>query len=205
MATFRTIPREETIRAWREYYADRKVETPKARNGQPVIYMTDPLRVPALGRMCEILPVSVPDAIRVQGIMDRIEELRGVEQEPGRRAEAREQYADLLTDAVDLIPGLVRPMGRWRRTWWLRRRLGNPFRRATEVEVIDLLLAFCMRRTMGRDRRDEERPLHTTTSTDALRSPTGSRRGVGRTGSPSRGVTTSTGSRTSSGRAPERN
>jgi hypothetical protein len=205
MPTFRTIPREETARAWREYYADRKVETPKPRNAQPVIYLTDPLRIPALGRMWTILPVSVPDAIRVTEIMDRMEELRGWETEPGRRAEARAEYAAILAAAVDLIPRLVEPTGRGRRMWWLRKRIGNPFRHATEAELVDLLLGFSMRRKMGRDRRDAERPSHMTTSTDAPRSHTGFPRGVDRTGSPSRGVITSTGSRTSSGRAPGRN
>jgi hypothetical protein len=205
VSTFQARPREETIRAWREYYADRKVETPKPRNAQPVIYLTDPLRIPALGRMWTILPVSVPDAIRVQGIMDRMEELRGWETEPGRRAEARTEYAAILAATVDLIPRLVEPTGRGRRTWWLRKRLRNPFRRATEAELVDMLLGFSMRRKMGRDRRDVERPSSMTTSTDAPRSPTGFPRGADRTDSPSRGATTSTGSRTSSGRVPGRN
>lgn len=203
MASFGTIPREETIRAWREWYAERNVgQRPKARNAAPVVYLTEPYRVPAMGRMWLIKPVPVPEAIRVQTIMDRLDDLRGWENEPARRAEGRQEYADILGEAVDLIPRLVEPYEpHKRRMWWLRKRLGNPFRKATEADLVELLLAFSLRRRMDPDRQAQDEGVHPSTSlTDALKSPTTSLRGAAPMVFRSRGVTTSTASPTSNGK-----
>lgn len=203
MASFGTIPREETIRAWREWYAERNVgQRQKPRNAAPVVYLTEPFRVPAMGRMWLVPPVPVPEAIRVQAIMDRLDDLRGWETDPARRAEGRQEYAAILCEAVDLIPRLVEPYEpHKRRVWWLRKRFGNPFRKASEADLVELLLAFSLRRRMGPDRQaQDERGLQLTTSTDALRSPTTSLRGAAPAVFHSRGVTTATGSRTSNGK-----
>jgi len=134
-------PRAEVEQAWREYYADTEPTAAReTRNAAPVLYLTDPVRVPFRGRMYEIPPIPYEVGIKVVELQNQL----------GKLAETMDvvAYRQILIDTVRLVRRHVRPYQTrpWHRFKWA---LGwNPFRQATEMELGEFLASFVMRRTM---------------------------------------------------------
>lgn len=132
-------PRTEVEAAWREYLKH-DAPTTETRNAGPVLYLTDPVRVPFRGRMYEVPPVPYLTGVRIvelQGELVRLSKDMDLE-----------AYRRVLIDTVRLVRSHVRPYKvRWpdRLKWAMG---WNPFRQATEVELGEFLAVFVMRRTM---------------------------------------------------------
>lgn len=121
---------------------------PPPANIKPVLYLTDPFRIPFRGRMWEIPPVSFKDGARTLALITWIEESVG---HPDRMAEG---YQARMTEIVQLIRRLVRPhRGRLRKLLWRLRLLPNPWRTASHQDLGEMLGFFWRRRTMSPDRR----------------------------------------------------
>jgi hypothetical protein len=134
-------PRQEVEAAWREYFAQTgDAGMRETRNVAPVLYLTDPVRVPFRGHMYAIPPIPYTvglEVIELQGELVRITEKMDVA-----------AYRRILIRTVKLIRQHVKPYEPklWHRVRWM---LGwNPFRRASEMELGEFLAGFVMRRTM---------------------------------------------------------
>jgi hypothetical protein len=134
-------PRQEVEAAWREYFAQTgDAGMRETRNVAPVLYLTDPVRVPFRGHMYAIPPIPYTvglEVIELQGELVRITEKMDVA-----------AYRRVLIRTVKLIRQHVKPYNPkpWHRMRWM---LGwNPFRRASEMELGEFLAGFVMRRTM---------------------------------------------------------
>ena len=134
-------PRQEVEAAWREYFAQTgDAGMRETRNVAPVLYLTDPVRVPFRGHMYAIPPIPYTvglEVIELQGELVRITEKMDVA-----------AYRRILIRTVKLIRQHVKPYNPkpWHRVRWM---LGwNPFRRASEMELGEFLAGFVMRRTM---------------------------------------------------------
>jgi hypothetical protein len=134
-------PRQEVEAAWREYFAQTgDAGMRETRNVAPVLYLTDPVRVPFRGHMYAIPPIPYTvglEVIELQGELVRITEKMDVA-----------AYRRILIRTVKLIRQHVKPYEPkpWMRVRWM---LGwNPFRRASEMELGEFLAGFVMRRTM---------------------------------------------------------
>lgn len=94
--------------------------------------------LPFNNRLYDVPPVPWPDGIVLQKIRNESERLKGRMGEP----EVPDRVYALLERSVDVMGGLIRPRGRFRRFAW---RLGlrrNPFRNCSEKEVGELLDFF---------------------------------------------------------------
>jgi hypothetical protein len=134
-------PRAEVEAAWRDHLRS-EAKVPETRNVAPVLYLTDPVRVPFRGLMYEIPPV--PYTVGLQAVEMQSEIMRAVE------ANDFAAYKVILGDLIKLIRKNVKPyrVRTWYRFWWA---MGwNPFRQASEVELGEFLAGFLMRRTMPR-------------------------------------------------------
>lgn len=136
----------ENARTWAEKMGF--VDTsPSPRNLRPVVFLTDPFRIPFRGRMWEIPPVSFEDGIKVLELVTWFQEAR---ENPGG---ALSQYRTQMRRAIHLIRKLVRPeRGLVRRLRWRLRLHRNPWRTATHEELGEILGFFWMRRTTLVDR-----------------------------------------------------
>lgn len=145
MATFTKLSRTELEELARDRYRQMFPEgRPRARpprNVGTVLVVTgaDRFEIPYRGRMYELLPVSFEDGLRLTQAQTVIEELEG-ERRPTQ--EDSEAYARALRLVVRMTCRYLLPRGRLRRLRW-RLRIGrNPFRRATEAELGELLGFF---------------------------------------------------------------
>jgi hypothetical protein len=136
------MTRAEVDAAWRAYDEahGRDTSHTPTRNITPTLWLTNPVRIPYRGRMYEIPPVPYTLGVRT------IELLRAM----GEAQEAQDLsvYASLLREASGLAREGMRPYrpGLWTRVKWA---CGwNPFRRASEYELGEVLAGFVMRRTM---------------------------------------------------------
>jgi hypothetical protein len=133
-------PRAEVEAYWRERATEDRRPPRESRNVGPVLFLTDPMRLPFRGLMYEIPPVPYKVGLQVVELQNEI----------FRAAEASDfaGYRALLHDVVKLVRANVKlyRARAWWRFWWA---LGwNPFTRATEMELGEFLAGFLMRRTM---------------------------------------------------------
>jgi hypothetical protein len=125
---------------------------PRPRNIRPVLWLTDPFRIPFRGHMWEIPRVTVEDGARV---LDLISWLDAAAADPEK---AVAEYRDRMLGAVKLVRRLVRPhRGRLRKLLWRMHLLPNPWRSATHEELGEILGFFWLRRTMSPGRRAPQR------------------------------------------------
>lgn len=121
---------------------------PSPRNVRPVVWLSDPFRIPFRGHLWEIPPVPFEDGARCLELMDWFQKSA---EDP---THAVEEYRDRMRDAVALIRRLVRPhKGRLRRLRWRLRLMRNPWRTASHEELGEILGFFWGRRTKSLDRR----------------------------------------------------
>lgn len=143
-----TLTAQEDIdRAQREFRARLNLDErkrPEVKNRAALVYLTDPLRVPFQGRLYELPPVGFRDGDRIMALR---EVLGDPDAEPKARREANEA-------AIRLIRRLVTPDRGLYRIRWKLRLVRNPFRRATDVEIGEMLgfLAACRMRSSITDR-----------------------------------------------------
>jgi hypothetical protein len=134
-------PRQEVEAAWREYLkGSSDAGLRETRNVGPVLYLTDPVRVPFRGHLYVIPPIPYTvglEVIELQNELVRLTEAMDVT-----------AYRRILKQTVRLIRRNVKPTGynaiqrlRWVLGW-------NPFRQASEMELGEFLAGFLMRRTM---------------------------------------------------------
>jgi hypothetical protein len=83
--------------------------------------------------------------VRLVGLQERVRRLQERPDSPETLGELRA----ILEEAVEMFPRLARPVG-WRRFVW--RLLPNPFRRASEFEIGELIGFFSGCRMMSRVR-----------------------------------------------------
>lgn len=110
---------------------------PQTANAGTVLALAEAGAVFFRGVPWRVPPVSYRDGIRLQQLGDRLAAL-ALAGAPDAEQEA------VITEMVIAFRGLVRPVG-WRRL--LGRLLPNPFRRASEAEVGQLLAFFTLCRT----------------------------------------------------------
>jgi hypothetical protein len=134
-------PRQEVEAAWRDFFAQTgDAGLRETRNVAPVLYLTDPVRVPFRGRMYVIPPIPYTVGLEVIEMQNELVLL-------AERMDMK-TYRDILVRTVKLIRRNVKPHGftLWPRIKWA---LGwNPFRQASELELGEFLAGFVMRRTM---------------------------------------------------------
>jgi hypothetical protein len=131
-------PRAEVEAYWRERAMSEARPTRETRNAAPVLFLTDPVRVPFRGAVYQIPPI--PYTVGLQAVELQTQILKCGE------ANDFDGFRNLLGEAVKIIRANVKPWkaGGWTRIKWA---LGwNPFRRATEMELAELLAGFLMRR-----------------------------------------------------------
>jgi hypothetical protein len=137
----------ERHREWEERQRERNGGQPRVRNVQPVLYLTDPFRVPYRGRMWLIPPVPMEDGARVLDLVDKLEKMQS-------GPDLARRYREFNRAILKLIRRLVLPERGWlRRVLWKLRIARNPWRTATHEEVGEMLGFFWMRRTKSPDRR----------------------------------------------------
>jgi hypothetical protein len=135
----RPMPRAEVEAAWREHFKATEAPSTESRNVGPVLYLTDPVRVPFRGHMYEVPPIPYTVGLRVVELQIELEAI-------GKQMDI-EAYRRVLISVVKLVRQHARPTGfrMWNRLKWA---CGwNPFRQATEVELGEFLAVFVMRRT----------------------------------------------------------
>lgn len=147
------IPRsklEEMARAeYARQFPSRPAQTaPRPRNVRPTLYLLEQERVevPFRGRMYELRPVSFADGIRLLEAEADISEC--VAREVTGRDAAR-QYAAAARLIIRMAPRYLLPRGRVRRLFWRLRLRRNPFRKATDAEVGEILGFLFGCRTMS--------------------------------------------------------
>ena len=97
----------------------------------------------------EVLPVSFADGIRLSEARAALE---AAEDEDRLTPEVARDAGRALAFVASLAPRYLRPLRWWRRLLWAARVRVNPYRRATETEVGQLLGFFLGCRTMSRAR-----------------------------------------------------
>ena len=142
---FTRLPKGAVERIAREGYAKHFPDgPPKARppeNGRAMLLLTgaDTVEIPYKGTLYELLHISFEDGLVCVIAKAAIEGLEGESITP----ETVDAYRAAMRSVVALVPRYLRPVrGRLRRLRW---RLGlhrNPFRRATDAEVGQLLGFF---------------------------------------------------------------
>ncbi len=166
---FTRLPKEELDRIAREGYARRFPDgQPSAlppANGRAMLLLVgeDRIEIPYKGTLYELRHISFEDGLRCVTAKAAIDALDGEEITP----EGVAAYGAACRAVVALVPRYLRPVhGRLRRLRW---RLGlhrNPFRRATDAEVGQLLgffLACRMRsRVHSRPRSPKDAPRRAT-------------------------------------------
>jgi hypothetical protein len=108
---------------------------PANRNLGPVLDLSRPLPLEFRGQTYLVPPVPYAVGVALVGLQERVRRLQGQPESEETLTELR----DILHDAVALFPSLVRPTG-WRRLF--RRVLPNPFRKASEFEIGELIGFF---------------------------------------------------------------
>lgn len=148
MLIAQAVQREEVERASREAYRARysggPVEAPAPLNVVPtlVVIGETSIEIPFRGRMYEFRPIGFADGLR---LLEARRLLENVEAEPTPENVAGARAA--LHMVAGMARKYLRPRGRLRRLRWRLRLSRNPYRRATEAEVGQLLgffLAFRM-------------------------------------------------------------
>lgn len=123
-------------------------QTPRIVNTRPVLWLRDPTRWPFRGKLWEVPPIPLRDAVRVlefQMWAISIAERKNLDG-------FAEEYHERMSGAIKLIRRCVVPeRGRIRRLLWRLRLLPNPWRSATDSEVSELLGFFSALRTTSLD------------------------------------------------------
>ena len=142
---FEPLDLEELERAARAQYArafpEREGPPPRARNVRAtrLLVGADQLCIEYRGRTYELLPVEFGDGVLLaecRALVDAIEDDAKLTPELVR------EYLIALRKVVALAPKYLRPVGRVRRLLWLLGLRRNPYRRATEAELGQLLGFF---------------------------------------------------------------
>ena len=117
---------------------------PAPRNVRPVLWLTDPFRIPFRGRLWEIPPVSFDDGARV---LEYLAWIDGIKEDPDRFVT---EYRTKMREVTRLIWRCVRPYwSRWARIRWRLGLMKNPWRTASMEELGEILGFFWMRRMMS--------------------------------------------------------
>jgi len=112
---------------------------PAPRNIRPVLWLTDPFRVPFRGRLWEIPPVSFEDGARVLEFNAWVDA-----EDPARFVT---EYRTKHRDIMRLIRRCVRPhWSRWARIRWRLGLMRNPWKTASMQDLGEILGFFWMRR-----------------------------------------------------------
>lgn len=155
MPTFERVPRAELERMAREAYArhhpPRPSKPPPPRNSVPTLLAlgAERLAFAYRGVAYEILPVSFDDGVR---LCEARAALDVAEDDDLLTPEAAREARRALHFVASLSTRYLRPVRWWRRLLWALRLRRNPYRRATETEVGQLLGFFLGCRTMSRAR-----------------------------------------------------
>lgn len=122
---------------------------PAPRNLRPTLIVIGErgLELPYRGVMYELRPVSFPDGLRLLEARNAIEEAGA-----GSDAASVKAIGSALRTVVGMTRRYLRPRGRLRGLRWRLRLSRNPFRRATESEVGEILGFFLASRMMSRAR-----------------------------------------------------
>lgn len=155
MARFEALAVEDLERMAREAYArsvpPREAAPPKPRNAAPLLHVLGGERVAFgfRGVAYEILPVSFDDGVR---LVEARAALDAAADESRLTPEVARDARTALRFVASLAPRYMRPLRIVRRLLWHLGLRTNPYRRATEREVGQLLGFFLTCRTMSRAR-----------------------------------------------------
>lgn len=141
------MAREEYAR----HHAPRPGPAPKPRNVLPTLLTLGAERVAFAfrGVAYELLPVSFDDGLRLVEARAAIDV---ASHDDRLTPEVARDARRALRFVVTLAPRYIRPIRWYRRLAWALRLRRNPYRRATEAEVGQLLGFFLGARTMSRAR-----------------------------------------------------
>jgi len=149
-------PRRAVVEAlaaegYRERYPEGRQEAPPAANVAPALRLlgSERLVVPYRGRAYELGHVSFEDGLHLVRARAAIEALDGAEEVTPERAAA---YLGGMRTIVRLVPRYLLPVEPVRRFFWRLRIFRNPFSRATDAEVGQLLGFFLGSRMRSRVR-----------------------------------------------------
>jgi len=158
MATFNRVPRDELERMARQAYA-REFPADAAPSVAPKnvrvtrLLLGDTLKVEYRGVTYELGHVSVLDGLVLQEARIAIERADRAQTDLDRLTpDVMRDYYAALRRVTELAPRYLIPTGRVRRMVWRLGLVPNPFRRATESEVGQLLGFFLACPTRSRVR-----------------------------------------------------
>lgn len=132
-------------------HAPRPGPPPKPRNAAPALLVLGAERVAFAYRdvAYEVLPVSFDDGLR---LCEARAALDAAADDDRLTPEVARDARQSLRFVASLATRYLRPVRWWRRLLWALRLRRNPYRRATEAEVGQLLGFFLGCRTMSRAR-----------------------------------------------------
>lgn len=122
-----------------------RASEPEVRNLGAVQDLSRPLPLEFRGRTYLVPPVPFVFGVRLVGLQERVRRLQDRPDSP----ESLDELRAILEEAVEIFPRLAYPAG-WRRLFW--RIAPNPFRRASEFEIGELIGFFSGCRMMSRVR-----------------------------------------------------
>lgn len=156
--TIRYTPREEVKRRWAtKRPAPKKEAPPRPLNLRHVLDLGELVYFTFRGRPYGIPPLAWREGER---ILDAYLELEAFQESLGRDDLPR--YYDAMGRLQDALWATCRPVSRVRRLARWVGLAGNPFRRATERELVELALFILGRRTMSSGFGPAKPPRHQT-------------------------------------------
>lgn len=142
------MAQEEYAQAYGPSDVRPKPERPRNVRATLLVFGAEKVEIPYRGQMYELTPVSFEDGLRLADARATLEEL----EDAAPTEENVRRYRSACQLIVGLAPHYLLPRGWLRRALWRLRLRRNPFRRASDREVGELLGFFLGCRMMSRVR-----------------------------------------------------
>ncbi len=145
----RAVIEERAREGYRRKFPEGRSSGAPPANGRPALQVlgADQLRIPYRGRVYDLGHVSFEDGIR---LVEARVAIMAIREEEDPTPENISAYRRAMRVIVAMAPRYMVPVGRLRRLFWRLRLRRNPFRKATEAEVGQLLGFFLTSRMRSR-------------------------------------------------------